>query len=330
MKILITGGAGYVGSACLRHLVAEGHEVVAYDNLFEGHAKAVDGAKLVVGDIADTALLCRTLKEFGAEAVMHFAAFAAVGESVEDPEKYYSNNVHGSLSVLKAMREAGVRRMLFSSSCSTYGEAPSCPMNESAPADPQSPYARSKLIVEWMIRDFARGYGLGFTLLRYFNAAGAAPDGRFGEYHDPETHLIPIVLQVPLGQRDKLMVFGDDYDTEDGTCIRDYVHVDDLASAHRLAIDATTPETAEVFNVGTGTGCSVMEILKACEQVVGKSIAYEVTGRRAGDPPALVADPSKLRSQLGWEPRYTAIESTIETAWRWHHEHPEGYGPRSR
>jgi UDP-glucose 4-epimerase len=324
----VTGGAGYVGSACLRHLLSQGHEAWAYDNLVEGHPKAVGEARLVVGDIADTEKMVSTLKELGAEAVMHFAAATYVGESVENPEYHYRNNIGGTLSVLNAMRKVGVQRMLFSSTCATYGMTPKVPMTEDTPQEPFSPYARTKLTVEWMIRDFAHAYGLGFTLLRYFNASGASPDGRFGEYHNPETHLIPLVLQVPLGQRDRLKVFGTDYPTADGTCIRDYVHIDDLASAHLLAIAATTAKTAEVFNIGTGQGCSVFEIIAACEQVTGTKVPYDVVARRPGDPPALVADPKKLIERLGWKPKYTRIADTIETAWRWHQKNPQGYGAR--
>ncbi|MEL6886416.1 MAG: UDP-glucose 4-epimerase GalE [Pseudomonadota bacterium] len=326
MKIFITGGAGYVGSACLRHVAEQGHEVMAYDNLVMGHADAVDGHPLVKGDIADTDLLTRTLKDFGADAVMHFAAATYVGESVENPEYHYRNNVGGTLSLLNAMRAADVSRMLFSSTCATYGMTQSDTMSEATPQDPFSPYARTKLAVEWMIRDFATAYGMGFTLLRYFNASGADADGRHGEDHRPENHLIPLVLEVPLGKRDKIMVFGDDYPTPDGTCIRDYVHTRDLASAHLLAIEATQEGTDEVFNIGTGNGQSVMEIIKACERVTGQPIARDITNRRPGDPPRLVAEPTKLKTQLGWEPTYTDIEKTIATAWEWHRTHPNGYG----
>lgn len=329
MKILLTGGAGYVGSACLRHLKAHGHDVIAYDNLVEGHPRAVGDAPIVVGDIADTEKMTETLRDFGAEAVMHFAAATNVGESVGRPDYHYANNIGGTLSLLNAMRDAGVKRMLFSSTCATYGMAEGSSMNEDTPQEPFSPYARTKLAVEWMIRDFAHAYGLGFTLLRYFNASGADPSGDFGEYHDPETHLIPLVLEVALGRREKIMVYGDDYPTPDGTCIRDYIHIEDLASAHRLAIEATTPETVEVFNIGTGTGQSVMEIIAACERVVGHEIAKEVTDRRPGDPPSLVADPTKLKTRLGWQPKYTSIDDTIATAWAWHQKYPDGYeGPK--
>ncbi len=325
MKILITGGAGYVGSACLRYVAEQGHEVMAYDNLVMGHEEAVDGHAFVKGDIADTDLLTKTLKDFGADAVMHFAAATYVGESVENPEYHYRNNVGGTLSLLNAMRAADVNRMLFSSTCATYGMTQSETMSEATPQDPFSPYARTKLAVEWMIRDFAEAYGMGFTLLRYFNASGADADGRHGEDHRPENHLIPLVLEVPLGKRDKIMVFGQDYPTPDGTCIRDYVHTRDLASAHLLAIEATKEGTAEVFNIGTGNGQSVMEIIEACEKVTGQSIARDITERRPGDPPRLVAEPTKLKTQLGWEPQYSNIEDTIATAWAWHQAHPNGY-----
>ena len=325
MKILITGGAGYVGSACLRYVAQQGHEVMAYDNLVMGHRDAVAGHPLVDGDISDTARLSRCMKEFGADAVMHFAAATYVGESVDNPDYHYRNNIGGTLSLLTAMREAGVSRMLFSSTCATYGMTDSLTMSEATPQEPFSPYARTKLAVEWMIRDFAAAYGIGFTLLRYFNASGADPDGAHGEDHRPENHLIPLVLQVPLGQRDKLMIFGDDYPTPDGTCIRDYVHTRDLASAHLLAIEATQECTTEVFNIGTGNGQSVMEIVKACEAVTGQTIPFEIAARRPGDPPRLVAEPGKLKSKLGWAPEYTDIEKTIATAWAWHQAHPNGY-----
>ena len=326
MRILVTGGAGYVGSACLRYLLRNGCEAIAFDNLSQGHAQAVPDGKLIVGDVANTDALAAAMRDFGADAVMHFAAATCVGESVDDPEHYYRNNVGGTLSLLNAMRSAGVKKLLFSSTCATYGLSPRVPMTEDAPQDPCSPYARTKLVVEWMIRDFAAAYGLGFTILRYFNAAGASPDGQHGEDHNPESHLIPVVLQVALGKRDKLLVFGTDYPTPDGTCIRDYVHVDDLAQAHLLAIGRTTPETSEVYNIGTGTGSSVMETIHACESVVGHEIPHEVVHRRPGDAPALVASPSRLVDQLGWLPRYANIHSIVETAWRWHQAHPNGYG----
>lgn len=326
MKILVTGGAGYVGSACLRHLLAHSLDAVAFDNLVQGHRESIPHGRLIVGDINDTESLTEAMRKFKAEAVMHFAAATYVGESAENPDYYYRNNVGGTLSLLNAMRAAGVKRMLFSSTCATYGMNPTVPMREDAAQAPYSPYARTKLAVEWMIRDFASAYGLGFTLLRYFNAAGASPDGAHGEDHRPENHLIPLVLQVVLGQRKKLLVFGNDYPTPDGTCIRDYVHVDDLAQAHRLAIQATRSDTAEVFNIGTGIGNSVLEVIRACEEVTGQSIPFEVVERRPGDPPALVASPDKLISRLGWKPAYTNIRDIVSTAWTWHQTHPQGYG----
>ena len=328
MRILVTGGAGFVGSACLRHLLAHGYEALAYDNLAQGHPEAVPADRLVVGDIADTQMLTKTLRDFKADAVMHFAAATYVGESVSNPEYHYRNNIGGTLSLLGAMREAGVKRMLFSSTCATYGMNPKVPMGEDSAQEPFSPYARTKLAVEWMIRDFAHAYGMGFTLLRYFNAAGADADGQFGEDHRPENHLIPLVLQVALGQKSHIDVFGTDYPTPDGTCLRDYVHTEDLAQAHRLAIQATTESTANVFNIGTGTGNSVFEIIAACEAVTGIKIARKISPRRPGDPPALVASPRKLIEELSWKPRYTDIKDIIATAWSWHKSHPNGYSAK--
>ena len=326
MKILVTGGAGFVGSACLRHLLKNGHDAIAYDNLVQGHKESVPEDRLIVGDINDHEAIKQALHQTNADAVMHFAAATCVGESVEDPAYHYGNNIAGTLSLLNAMREVGVKKMLFSSTCATYGMNPKVPMNEESEQEPFSPYARTKLTVEWMIRDFAHAYGLGFTLLRYFNASGADEDGNYGEDHDPENHLIPLVLEVPLGKRDKILFFGEDYPTPDGTCLRDYVHTADLAQAHLLAIEAIEDGTAEVYNIGTGNGQSVKEIHAACEKVTGQKIPFEVVDRRPGDPPALVADPTKLKSKLGWKPQYTNIEDTVATAWKWHQAHPNGYG----
>jgi UDP-glucose 4-epimerase len=325
MKIFVTGGAGFVGSACLRHLLVHGYEAVAYDNLAQGHRDAVPADKLIVGDISDGTALVRAMQDFKPDAVMHFAAATYVGESVSNPEYHYRNNIGGTLSLLGAMREVGVKRMLFSSTCATYGMNPKVPMGEDSAQEPFSPYARTKLAVEWMIRDFAHAYGMGFTLLRYFNASGADADGKHGEDHRPENHLIPLVLDVALGKRTHIDVFGTDYPTPDGTCLRDYVHTADLAQAHRLAIAATTEKTAEVFNIGTGVGQSVFEIIAACEAVTGKKIEYKICPRRPGDPPALVASPLKLMRELAWKPQYTNIKDTIATAWQWHKSHPNGY-----
>lgn len=325
MKILITGGAGYVGSACLRHLAKNGHDVLAFDNLVEGHPDAVAGHPLVEGDIADTKHLTQTLKDFGAEAVMHFAAATNVGESVTNPEYHWRNNTAGSLSVLNAMRDAGVRKLIFSSTSSTYGLSDKNPMNEDTPQIPLNPYACSKLAVEWMIRDFAHAYGMGFTLLRYFNAAGADPSGDFGEFHDPETHLIPRVLEVALGQREEIQVYGTDYPTPDGTCLRDYVHIEDLAQAHRLALEASTETAAAVYNIGIGIGYTVKQVVDACRRITNHEIKVIETARRPGDPTALVSDPTKLISELGWSPIYTSLDDIVQTAWTWHKNHPTGY-----
>ncbi|MGB1245119.1 MAG: UDP-glucose 4-epimerase GalE [Porticoccaceae bacterium] len=328
MNILLTGGAGYVGSACLRYVMSRGHQVVAYDNLVEGHPEAVNGAPLVVGDIRNTELLKQTLSEHNIDAVMHFAAATNVGESVSNPGYHYDNNIGGTLSLLNAMVSAGVKKLLFSSTCATYGLNPSSPMAEDALQDPCSPYARTKLAVEWMISDFAQTYNMGFTLLRYFNAAGASADGAFGEYHHPETHLIPLVLDNILQGDSELRVFGSDYDTMDGTCIRDYVHIEDLATAHLLAMEAMEDNSRAVFNIGTGHGQSVMDIIAACEMVSGHRVNYKIVARRPGDAPELVANPQRLRTELGWQPKYTHINDIVRTAWTWHKLKPEGYGAR--
>jgi UDP-glucose 4-epimerase len=325
MRVLVTGGAGYVGSHCLRRLLAAGYEVVVYDNLYQGHAAAVPKGLLVEGDLADEAKLAALLTERKIEAVMHFAALALVGESVQKPDLYYRNNVLGSFHLLEAMRRAGVTRIVFSSTTATYGTPEKMPIAESTPQQPINPYGFSKLVVERMLDDYAAAYGFGFAALRYFNAAGAAPDGLIGEDHTPESHLIPIILQVALGQREAISVFGDDYPTPDGTCIRDYVHVEDLASAHLAALERLAPGKAIKVNLGTGRGYSVREVIDACRQITGHPIPAVKGPRRAGDPPELVADARLARQLLDWQPQYTTIESIVETAWRWHKAHPRGY-----
>ena len=318
MKILLTGGAGYVGSAALRHLARNGHEVLAYDNLVEGHPKAVGDNRLVVGDIADTEFLTDTLKEFGADAVMHFAAATNVGESVTRPDYHYGNNVGGTLSLLNAMKAAGVQRMLFSSTCATYGMTERDFMDENTPQDPFSPYARSKLTVEWMIRDFAHAYGMGFTLLRYFNASGADPSGEYGEYHDPETHIIPLVLETALGKRDIIKIFGTDYPTPDGTCIRDYIHVDDLAQAHLRALThlADGGDSLAV-NLGTGQGASVRAVIASVERVTGRKVPVAFEARRPGDPAELTADPRLAEARLGFRARHRDLDRIVADAAPW-------------
>jgi UDP-glucose 4-epimerase len=325
MRILVTGGAGYVGSHCLRHLLAAGHQAVVYDNLSHGHRAAVPRGLLIEGDLGDQARLTQVLRDHRIEAVMHFAALALVGQSVERPDLYYDNNVVGSYHLLEAMRTAGVARIVFSSTTATYGTPTTIPIAETTPQQPINPYGFSKLVVERMLDDYAAAFGIGFAALRYFNAAGAAADGSIGEDHTPESHLIPIILQVALGQRLRIEVFGEDYPTPDGTCVRDYVHVEDLATAHLAALARLEPGRGLKVNLGTGRGYSVREVLEACRRVTGHPIPAVVGRRRPGDPPKLVADARLARTLLDWTPRYTAIEPIVETAWRWHRKHPQGY-----
>lgn len=325
MNILVTGGAGYVGSHAARCLTRAGHDIWVYDNLSRGHREAVPPGRLILGELADTAKLAGVMIDKQIDAVMHFAAFALVGESVADPALYYRNNVLGSLSLLEAMRAGGVRRIVFSSTTATYGEPEEMPIREDFPQRPINPYGFTKLAIEHALADYAAAYGFGYAALRYFNAAGATPDGDIGEDHDPESHLIPIVLQVALGQREKITIFGDDYPTPDGTCIRDYVHVDDLASAHLAALDRLEDGVGLNLNLGTGRGTSVREVIEACRRVTGHAIPEAIGRRRPGDPPELVADASLARQTLGWTPRYMEIEPIVETAWRWHNAHPQGY-----
>ncbi len=326
MKIFVVGGAGYVGSHCVRRLVAAGHEVTVYDNLSAGHRAAVDPkATFVEGDLGDPASLDGVFEEARFDAAMHFAAFLNVGESVNEPLKYWHNNVANTLNLLQCMAAHGVKRFIFSSSCAVYGEPEKLPIVEDLPKSPINPYGNTKLAVEWMLQHSAVAWGLGSVALRYFNASGAAADGRIGEDHDPEIHLIPLVLQVALGQRPNIKVFGTDYPTPDGTCIRDYIHVEDLGETHRLAVEGCQPGVVEAYNVGTGNGNSVREIIAAAREITGHAIPAAETPRRPGDPAALYADPTRLRQRYGWEPQYRDVKKTIETAWRWHHAHPRGY-----
>lgn len=326
MNVLVTGGAGYIGSHTVRRLLACGHKVLVVDNLSTGHRQAVPSGRLIVADLADREVIAAALAEHRIEAVMHFAASALVGESVQHPEKYYCNNFANSLNLLEAMRKAEVRRLVFSSTCATYGTPATVPITESCPQVPINPYGRSKLAVEWLLEDFAVAHGLGFAALRYFNAAGASPAGDLGEDHTPESHLIPLVLQVALGQRSAISVFGTDYPTPDGTCIRDYVHVDDLADAHVRALERIRPGQGLKLNLGTGRGHSVREVIAACEEVTGRRVQTEVAPRRAGDPPVLTADATAARAMLDWQPKYTDLREVIQTAWTWHRTHPQGFG----
>ncbi len=328
MNVLVVGGAGYIGSHAVRKLKDAGHHVLVYDNLSRGHREAVPDGLLIEGELTDTATLTRVLTEHGIEAVMHFAAFALVNESVNDPALYYQNNVVATLSLLEAMRLADVKKFVFSSTTATYGEPDQVPISEDTPQRPINPYGFTKLVIEQALADYAEAYGMGYAALRYFNAAGAHPDGTIGEDHEPETHLIPIVLQVALGQRDSITIFGNDYQTSDGTCVRDYVHVNDLADAHLKALDKIRPSTGICLNLGTGRGTSVREIIDACREVTGHAIPEKIGQRREGDPSELVADASRAQDQLGWKPQYVDVRSIVETAWRWHQLHPNGYGSK--
>jgi UDP-glucose 4-epimerase len=325
MNILVTGGAGYVGSHAARLLAAAGHEVWIYDNLSLGHRAAVADGRLVEGELGNGELIEQVLRDNSIDAVMHFAALTQVAESVADPARYYRNNVLGAISLLEAMRCANVRRFVFSSTTATYGVPETIPITEKEPQQPINPYGYTKLVIENVLADYASAYGFAYAALRYFNAAGAHPDGDLGEDHDPETHLIPILLQIALGQRDQITIFGNDYPTADGTCVRDYVHVDDLAQAHLLALDNLREGQGLKLNLGTGRGNSVLEVVEACRRVTGCQIPVVEGDRREGDPPILVADASLAGELLGWTPHYNEIQQIIETAWNWHRSHPQGY-----
>ncbi|HEV3333636.1 MAG TPA: UDP-glucose 4-epimerase GalE [Bryobacteraceae bacterium] len=315
-KILVTGGAGYIGSHTVHLLLEQGHNVTVVDNLSKGHRHNVPSERLHVLDLSDTAALADLICRKQCDAVIHFAAFIAVGESMREPERYFANNVGGSLSLLTAMVQAGVKRLVFSSTAAVYGNPSGAPILETFPIQPVNPYGESKVMVETLLRWFDTIHNLRSVALRYFNASGADPQGRLGEEHDPETHLIPLLLRAVItGQA--MTIFGDDYDTPDGTCIRDYIHVNDLAQAHILAVEHLMADGAsEQFNVGTGTGHSVMEVIRAVEEVSGKRVPYVMGARREGDPPRLVACPDRLRERLGWEPAYPDLVQIVQHAWR--------------
>ncbi len=319
MKVLVCGGAGYIGAHMVRWLAGLGHEPVVFDNLSGGHRAAVGDAPLIVGDLLDRAAVDAALAASGADVVMHFCAKALVGESVTDPYLYYENNVVGTLNLLQAMRHRGVARLVFSSTCAIFGVPKSARIAEDHPKAPVNPYGASKLMCEQLLADAAHAYGLRSVALRYFNAAGASPAGGIGESHDPETHLIPNTIRAVLGHAPALSILGRDYPTSDGTCIRDYVHVDDLALAHASAIEyIDRHEGAHVFNLGSENGASVLDVIASVERVTGKAVPRRDAPRRPGDPPSLVADSQRARELLGWVPRYRTLDSIVETAWRWH------------
>jgi len=327
MQVLVTGAAGYIGSHALRALARSGHSPIALDNLSRGHRGAVPaGVPFHQLDVRETDKVEALLRELQVECVMHFAAFAYVGESVTDPLAYYDNNTCGTLSLLKAIERARTPRLVFSSSCATYGEPSEVPIRESTPQSPINPYGWSKLLSEYMLRDYAaKSPHFGYAALRYFNVAGSAADGVVGEDHDPETHLIPLILQAALGKREQITIFGDDYATPDGTCIRDYVHVEDLVEAHVAVMEALAPGDERVYNLGIGRGYSVKEIVEVARRVVGRPFRVVNGPRRAGDPSTLYADASKIEQELGWRAKRTDLTETISSAWRWLSARPDGY-----
>jgi len=329
MNVMVAGGAGYIGSHAVKQLIEAGHRVLAVDNLYRGHARAVhQEAAFRKIDLADTAALTEALREYEIDCVMHFAALAYVGESVTDPLDYYHNNTAGTVSLLRAMDSAGVKRLVFSSTCATYGEPETTPLVETMPQQPINPYGWSKWCVERILKDYgAADREFAFVALRYFNVAGCAADGSLGEDHEPETHLIPRLLLTVLGKFDKITVFGTDYPTPDGTCIRDYIHVEDLCAAHIVAMDALRPGDGRFYNLGIGKGYSVKDVLEAARRVTGREIPVEYGDRRPGDPAILFANARKIHTELGWSAKYTEIDQIVATAWNWHEKHPDGWGP---
>jgi UDP-glucose 4-epimerase len=321
MKVFVTGGAGYIGSVCSEYLLDKGYDVTVFDGLITGHRSAVDPrAKFIYGNLEDRDTLFKIMCEGQYDAVMHFAAFSLVGESMKNPGKYFKNNLGNAINLADAAIAGGVKRFVFSSTAATFGEPDEIPIRENTTQNPINPYGESKLCFEKALRWYSDVHGLKYAALRYFNAAGATEN--FGEAHNPETHLIPIILQVAAGEREKLLVYGDDYNTPDGSCVRDYIHILDLAQAHMLALDA--PESGH-YNLGTGKGLSVFEIIKAAEKVSGKKINYEIAPRRAGDPDTLIACSDRIKKLLGWKPQFENAEAIIESAWKWKLNHKNGY-----
>jgi UDP-glucose-4-epimerase GalE len=321
-SVLVTGGAGYIGSHAAKSLAASGFRPVVYDNFVYGNRWAVQWGPLVEGDIADRDLLIRTIREYDIEAIIHFAAFAYVGESVAKPEIYFRNNVVGSLSLLDAMRETGLGRIVFSSTCATYGTPDRVPITEDTPQRPVNPYGETKLMIERALHWYGPAHGINSVSLRYFNACGADASGEIGEAHDPETHLIPLILDAAAGKRPQIDIYGTDYETPDGTCIRDYIHVTDLADAHVRAVEYLLAGGKTVaVNLGTGTGHTVREVIDAVERVTGRTVPRREVARRPGDPAALVADPSLAASLFGWRASHSTLDEIVSTAWRWHQSH---------
>ena len=327
MSIAVLGGAGYIGSHAVQALIKKGEKVVVIDNLLTGHKEAIhEEALFYEGDIRDKEFMLSVFKKEGITGVVHFAASSLVGESVTNPLKYFNNNVHGTQITLEVMQELGVKHIVFSSTAATYGEPEETPIIETTPTNPKNPYGESKLMMEKMMKWCDEAYGIKFVALRYFNVAGASLDTSIGEDHTPETHLVPIILEAALGKREQVSIFGDDYDTPDGTCIRDYVHVVDLSDAHVLALDYLQKgNDSNIFNLGSADGFSVKEMIEEARKVKAKENPAVIAPRRAGDPSTLVASPEKAKEVIGWKPQYTNVTTILETAWAWHQSHPNGY-----
>ena len=324
--ILVTGGAGYIGSHCVRELQERGIDVVVYDNLITGHIETVKNVPFVKGDIFDIDLLRKTIRDYNVDSVIHFAAFSLVGESMENPAKYYHNNVAGTLALLDAMILENVKYLVFSSSAATYGDCEDDIITEKSPQNPTSVYGQTKLMMEQFMQDYDKAYGMKYVALRYFNAAGAHYSGEIGEDHNPESHLIPIIMQVANGKREYISIFGDDYPTFDGTCVRDYIHITDLADAHIKALDyLKNGGKSDYFNLGNGNGFSVKQVIEMTEKVTDMEINKKIGKRRAGDPAVLVASSDKIKKVLGWKPKYDSLEKIVASAWKWHKKHKNGF-----
>ncbi len=325
-NILVVGGAGYIGSHMCKHLSRNGYLPIVLDNLSRGHEKAVKWGPFIEGSISDRNILKRIFSEHRIDAVMHYAAYCYVGESVTDPSMYYQNNLADTICLLSEMVEAEIKKIVFSSSCAVYGEPEEIPITESHPQNPVNPYGRTKYMVEQVLDDFGYAYGLEFVSLRYFNAAGADPEGELGEDHNPETHLIPLTIQAAAGKREEIRIYGNDYPTRDGTCIRDYIHVEDLAESHLRALERLlNGEGGGTYNLGNGVGYSVREVIDITRRITGKHIRDRVVERRDGDPAVLVGSSDKATHELGWNPRFPDLESIVKTAWHWHQKYPNGY-----